>query len=46
MVADQLRRMADIYIDMVDIAPDISKSNSKTSSKPTSKPSVKATNDA
>ena len=42
MVADQLRRMADIYIDMVDIAPDISKSNSK----PTSKPSVKATNDA
>ena len=46
MVADQLRRMADIYIDMVDIAPDISKSNSKTSSKLTSKPSVKATNDA
>lgn len=46
MVADQLRRMADIYIDMVDIAPDISKSNSKTSSKPTSKPSIKATNDA
>ena len=46
MVADQLRLMADIYIDMVDIAPDISKSNSKTSSKPTSKPSVKATNDA
>ena len=46
MVADQLRRMADIYIDMVDIAPDISKSNSKTSSKLASKPSVKATNDA
>jgi uncharacterized LabA/DUF88 family protein len=46
MVADQLRRMADIYIDMVDIAPDISKSNSKTSSKPTSKPSVNATNGA
>ena len=46
MVADQLRRMADIYIDMVDIAPDISKSNSKTSSKLASKPSVKTTNDA
>ena len=46
MVADQLRRMADIYIDMVDIAPDISKSNSKTSLKLASKPSVKATNDA
>lgn len=42
MVADQLRRMADIYIDMADIASNIS----KHSSKDVSKMSAKATNDA
>ncbi|MGB1953865.1 MAG: NYN domain-containing protein, partial [Candidatus Puniceispirillum sp.] len=42
MVADQLRRMADIYVDMADIASNISKNSSKDASKM----SAKATNDA